>query len=333
MQEETFDEVTVVCVTYQSQMLAESLAEHLQPFSRIIVVDNGSTDGTVATLKRLIPRAYILQRHRNGGFGTANNEAMARVRTPLALLLNPDCTISPESLHVLMKCMEQYPSAGLVAPQGWRDDRRPQKSFRTAFYERQVRQPYHPPDATCSAQWLNGCCLLVRTSAFEDVGGFDERFFLYYEDDDLCLRMQRAGYECLIEPAASALHGGGASSTPSIAISLLKAFHYARSRHLAICRYQGRGAGYWYLARTLLAAVPLSLIFGLTLQRRRLMRWLAWGLAAACGLLAQPPKKINGKDNLRFSHHVAKQSDKPIKHRVVTQSTERPLREDQPAEQ
>ncbi|OZB60107.1 MAG: hypothetical protein B7X33_01975 [Lysobacterales bacterium 13-68-4] len=331
MHERTFDDVTVVCVTYQSRALAESLADRLRHFPQVIFIDNGSTDGTASALRRLVPHARILQREDNGGFGRANNEAMAQVLTPFALLLNPDCSLPRESLETLLGCLDRYPSAGAVAPQGRRADGRLQKSFRPAFYEKLPRQAYRSPDGTCSAQWLNGCCLLLRTDAFHRIGGFDEQFFLYYEDDDLCLRLRRDGYECLIEPAASVLHAGGASSSPSASLSLRKAFHYARSRHLAICKYQGRSAGYRYLARTLLAAAPLSLAYALTLQRRHAMKWAAWGVAAFRGLFASPPARITVKETSRRAHSVAKQPIDPLRRGRVRRSS-LPLSEDRPAE-
>lgn len=332
MLERTYENVTVVCVTYQSRELAESLAERLQPFSQVIVIDNGSTDGTAAALRQLLPRARVLQREANGGFGKANNEAMAQVHTPFALLLNPDCSLPADSMDVLMACMDRYPSAGAIAPQSWRASGSPQKSFRPAFYEKLPRRAYLPPDGTCSAQWLNGCCLLVRTGAFHQIGGFDERFFLYYEDDDLCLRLRRAGYECLIEPAARAVHAGGASSSPSASLSLFKAFHYARSRHLAICRYRGRGAGYRYLAKTLLAAAPLCLGYAAVLQRRHAMKWLAWGAAAARGLLEPPPAKLAEQEASRRAHTLAKRPTDPLRRGWAPRQA-LPLNEDQPAEQ
>ncbi|MBD8695844.1 hypothetical protein [Stenotrophomonas sp. CFBP 13718] len=73
--------------------------------------------------------------------------------------------------------------------------------------------------------------------AFAAIGGFDPAFFLYYEDDDLCLRMQEAGWRCVLQPAARALHPGGASSAPSVRTTFIKQFHYARSRQIALQRY------------------------------------------------------------------------------------------------
>ncbi|MFC5582004.1 glycosyltransferase family 2 protein [Rhodanobacter terrae] len=287
----SIEQVTIICVTYKSRALIESLADTLRPFPHVLIIDNGSDDGTVSAVRRLLPRARIIERPDNGGFGKANNEAMAEVRTPLSLLLNPDCDIKPDGLLTLMDTLRRYPSAGMVAPQSWRENRKPQKCFRRAFYDLSARMPYRVADATCSADWLNGCCLLLRTEAFRHIGGFDECFFLFYEDDDLCLRMRRAGFECLFEPAANAWHVGGASSAPSVRISFMKAFHYARSRHLAIRRYQGDGAGWRYLLKLMLAALPLALIYGLALRRRHFIKWTAWGASAVSSALARLPRQ------------------------------------------
>ncbi|MEO8999650.1 MAG: glycosyltransferase family 2 protein [Rhodanobacter sp.] len=287
----SIEQVTVICVTYKSRTLIESLADTLRPFLHVLIIDNGSNDGTASAMRRLLPHARIIERSDNGGFGKANNEAMAEVRTPFALLLNPDCDIKPDGLLTLIDTLQRYPSAGIVAPQSWRENQKPQKSFRRAFYDLSRHKPYQLADATCSTQWLNGCCLLLRMEAFRHIGGFDERFFLYYEDDDLCLRMRKAGLECLLEPAANAWHVGGASSAPSVRVSFVKAFHYARSRHLAIRKYQGNGAGWRYLLKLMLVALPLVLIYALLLQRRHFIKWAAWGASAVSSALAQFPAR------------------------------------------
>jgi GT2 family glycosyltransferase len=280
MHSNPFEQVTIVCVTYQSQALVESLAATLRPFPHVLVIDNGSDDGTALAVRTWLPHASIIERSDNGGFGKANNEAMATVQTPFALLLNPDSDIKPDGLLALMATLHRYPSAGMVAPQSWRDNQTPQKCFRPAFYEPPLKDPYRVADGTCCAQWLNGCCLLLRTLSFRHIGGFDESFFLFYEDDDLCLRMQKAGFECLFEPAVNAWHIGGGSSAPSLKVSFMKPFHYVRSRHLAIRKYRGNGAGRLYLAKIMLAAVPAALIYALLLRRKYFIKWVAWGSSA-----------------------------------------------------
>lgn len=282
---DSFEQVTIICVTYQSHALVESLAATLRPFPHVLVIDNGSKDGSASAVRKLLPHARIIERKDNGGFGKANNEAIAQVQTPLALLLNPDCHIKPDGLLALIDALRRYPSAGMVAPQSWRNDHKPQKSFRPAFYEPSLKNPYQVADSTCCAQWLHGCCLLLRTDVFRHIGGFDESFFLFYEDDDLCLRTQKAGFECLLEPTANAWHSGGTSSAPGTRVSFIRSFHYARSRHLAIRKYLGNGAGWRYLIKIMLAAVPLALVYALLLQRRHFIKWVAWGFSATASAL------------------------------------------------
>lgn len=288
MQESTFDNVTIVCVTYQSRAVMASLARTVRAFPRVLVIDNASTDGTLIEAGQRIPHAQLVQRKENAGFGKACNEAVARVTTPLTLLLNPDCEISPETLRMLVATLDRYSSAAVVSPQSWRPGNKPQKCFRAPFYEKAGKKPYRLADATCSTHWLNGCCLLLRTEAFRQIGGFDEQFFLFYEDDDLCLRLRSAGFECLLEPAAHVRHAGGASSAPSARTSFTRSFHYARSRHLAIRKYLGESAGRTYLIKLMLAAVPLAVIYALLLRRRHVIKWVAWGFAAANSALKPP---------------------------------------------
>ncbi|MEO7068547.1 MAG: glycosyltransferase family 2 protein [Rhodanobacter sp.] len=275
------EQVTVVCVTYHSRSVIAPLAAALKAFPNVVVIDNGSRDGTANMVRHQIPQARLIERNSNIGFGAANNEAMAQVHTPFALLLNPDSSIELEDLLVLLDTMARYPNAAAVAPQSWQGGNIAQRCFRQAFYKvPRHKGPYQIAAATCCVEWLHGCCLLLRTDSFKHIGGFDESFFLYYEDDDLCLRLRQAGFTCLFEPAAMAKHLGGASSPKCFRMTFAKAFHYARSRHLAINKYMGSRAGKIYLAKTMLAAVPATLIYGILWRQKYTIRWAAWGCAA-----------------------------------------------------
>jgi N-acetylglucosaminyl-diphospho-decaprenol L-rhamnosyltransferase len=273
-------EVTVVSVTYESAALVDALCATLQRFAHVIIVDNASRDGTANTLAVRLPQAKIVRNTVNAGFGRANNQGLTMVDTRYALLLNPDCDIQPASLERLVECAERYPMAAIVAPQGWRSAEILQPSYRQAFFEHRAKTAYRVPDATCSAKWLHGCCWLVRVEEFKRIGGFDERFFLYFEDDDACLRALRAGYDCLLEPQANVLHTGGASSAPSPRGDLFKQFHYFRSRHLIIGKYLGKSAARRYLFKTVVVA-PLAVpLYALLLRRKYALKWLAWGCSS-----------------------------------------------------
>ena len=274
------DLVTVVSVTFESSALADTLAATLHHFRHVVVVDNASLDASADTLAARLPHAQIVRNAINKGFGAANNQGVALVTTPYALLLNPDCEIVPEAIACLLATAQRYPQAAIIAPQGWRSKESVQPSYRQAFYEHRPKRPYYIPDGTCSAKWLHGCCLLVRVDAFREFGGFDERFFLYYEDDDLCLSALQAGYDCLLEPQAQVLHVGGASSTPSWRTDFFKQFHFFRSRHLIIGKYLGKAAAWRYSAKTVLAAPLAVLLYTLLLRRKHALKWLAWGCSS-----------------------------------------------------
>jgi len=276
----TDDMVTAVSVTFESIALADSLAATLQRFRHVVVVDNASRDGTADALAKQLPNAEIVRNPTNRGFGSANNQGVALVDTPYALLLNPDCDIQPEALASLLATAQRYPRAAIIAPQGWRSKEEVQPSYRQAFYEHRPKLPYRIPDGTCSAKWLHGCCLLVRVDAFLKFGGFDERFFLYYEDDDLCLRALQAGYDCLLEPHAQVLHLGGASSSPSWRTDFFKQFHFFRSRHLIIGKYLGKAAAWRYSTKTALAAPLAVVLYAILLRPKHALKWLAWGCSS-----------------------------------------------------
>lgn len=275
-----FDDVTVITVTYKSVGIAPALAKTLERYANVIVIDNASGDATAATLARLLPHARVVANADNVGFGPANNQAVALAATPYVLLLNPDCDISVEALTALRASAERYPNAAIIAPQGWHGPEHPQPSYRHAFYERRPRQPYRIPDGTCSAKWLHGCCLFIRSEAFRRFGGFDERFFLFYEDDDLCLRALQAGYDCLLEPAAQVWHAGGGSSTPSLRIGFRKHFFLVRSRHLIIGKYLGARAARLYRLKIALTAPFATLFYTVFLQPKHALKWFAWGCSA-----------------------------------------------------
>jgi GT2 family glycosyltransferase len=279
-----FDTVTVISVTYESAAIADALVNTLNRFRNVIVIDNASQDDTAKILSARLTHAQVIRNTGNVGFGPANNQALALVGTSYALLLNPDCDIDIVALEHLVQTAESYPSAAIVTPQSWQRNGMPQPSYRHAFFEKRAAQAYRIPDGVCSAKWLHGCCMLVRVDALRRFGGFDERFFLYYEDDDLCLRALQAGYDCLLAPQAQVFHAGGASSTPSWRTDFRKNFFFFRSRHLILRKYVGRSAARRYRAKTALAAPLATLLYAILFQRRHALKWLAWGCSAWNGV-------------------------------------------------
>ncbi len=113
----TINDATVIIVTFNSAHCLPELGHHLAACPHIILVDNGSDDGCVNAVGQHLPNAQIIALPNNLGFGAANNRALARVTTPFALLLNPDCELSTEQLTQLLAAADQFPEAAMLAPQ------------------------------------------------------------------------------------------------------------------------------------------------------------------------------------------------------------------------
>ena len=165
----------------------------------------------------------------NVGFGRACNQGARETRAPFVLFLNPDATLGPGALEALVRLLETRPRVGIVGPRTrsangdiqvstgadlslvseWRQRRLVLGVFRRdarALAEADARHAVeHEPG------WVSGACLLARREAFDAVSGFDERFFLYEEDADLCRRVRAAGWQVVFTPEAEATHAKGRS--------------------------------------------------------------------------------------------------------------------------
>ena len=215
-----------------------------------IVVDNGSDDGagTIVTTRGGI---RLLVNDRNRGFAAAANQGTRAARAPFFLFLNPDARLAPATLPLLVTALEERKHAGLASPRLLFPDGRPQPSawleptLATLAFEalllrnlspRSRFDHLTPPEegGPIEVPVIAGTCLLARRSSFDQLGGFDESFFLYYEDFDLCLRARGVGWLSLLVPAATAVHERGGSAFQDRA-DFWRRFH--EGRDLLICKH------------------------------------------------------------------------------------------------
>jgi len=219
--------VTVVTVTWQSATAIGGFLAACPDGMPVIVVDNGSSDGTAEVAKAARPGVTVIGNGANLGFGAAANRGLEAARTEFALLANPDARLSAEAVAALVAAADTYPAHTLVAPLLLDEAGRPVRSWNAAQHRRRrlVRdrrgEPW--PEGPVCVEFASGACLLFRSA---DALRFDDGFFLFYEDDDLCLRAGGA----LLEPAARVAHAGGRSSAPSLGVAWRKARCMAWSR-------------------------------------------------------------------------------------------------------
>jgi GT2 family glycosyltransferase len=224
--------VDVVVVSYNS---AETLGDCLAPFVpdedfHPVVVDNASADRSVEVASGL--GVQVLALTTNYGFAHGCNRGWESGSAPYVLFLNPDARITPESVRRLVDVLEANEATGLVAPRISAPDGALELSIRRfprfrSTFSRALFLHRVAPHASWSDEdvwdpaeykrphrvdWVSGACMLVRRTALEQLAGWDESYFHYGEDVDLCRRLWVAGYQVVFEPAATAVHIGGVSS-------------------------------------------------------------------------------------------------------------------------
>jgi len=245
-------DVTAILVNYNAgNELAVALRSIQSDCAEVeweaVVVDNASSDNSAAIVETF-PRATLIRNPANVGFGRAVNQAAAVARAPRLLLVNPDCRLVSGAISTLRSVLDAEPSCAVVGPRIFDPEGTVQGSARgdpdmlTGLFGRtgalRVLLPFLPvarrnvvvEDAVRTGassvvvDWLSGACMLIRRDAFTAAGGFDERFFLYWEDADLCRRLRNRGFQVRYVPGASAVHQVGRSSQTARRSSI-RAFH------------------------------------------------------------------------------------------------------------
>ena len=226
--------LSIVIVSYNTrEALAVCLRSlHAAPpdlTHAIVVVDNGSSDGSVRAVRTAWPGVQVIEMGRNAGFAAATNAGILATRSDLVLLLNSDTIVPAGSLDRLAGALDDDPAAAAAGPRliagdgavelsfgrmlsPWNETRQKLVALGVAlgvaplsrWFERRTTTPHHP-------DWVSGACLLVRRDAGDAAGWLDERFFLYGEDVDFCAALRAAGHRILFTPAAEIIHARGRS--------------------------------------------------------------------------------------------------------------------------
>ncbi len=245
--------VDAVIVAYNSRDVLRTSVQPLAglPWVNVTVVDNASPDDSAAAVADLPIR--IIRAPRNGGFAYGCNVGLAAGAAEFVLLLNPDARIGSESLKSLVRALQADPALGGVGPRTYGAGGRllcTQRRFPSlrSTYSQALGLHHLAPDASWAGEvitdptvyrrsatpdWVSGGCVLLRRTALEDAGGFDEGFFLYSEETDLFRRLRGRGWQAGYEPRATAYHlcNGSAPRDTTARILAQSRVRYQRKHH------------------------------------------------------------------------------------------------------
>lgn len=253
--------VSIIFVNWNTRdLLLDALGSFL-PLSdfaaEVIVVDNASQDGSADAVEERFPEVRLIRSTENLGFAGGNNLGFRVARAPLVLLLNTDVLVVGDAIPTLVEYAEAHPEVGIAGPRVLNRDRTLQRSYfrypsalnhflgatylyklfpRSSFFNRQFYAGLDP-DQPSSVEVVSGCAFLVRREVLERIGGFDEGYFMYCEEADLCFRAKETGWDIHFAPGSgSVVHFGGESSRLASRRMFLE---YRRSQLLFFRKHHG----------------------------------------------------------------------------------------------
>ncbi len=252
------DELAVVTVTYSPGKTLDAFLDSLSAATdrpvQVVLADNGSVDGAPERAAEHRDDVTLLRIGENVGYGAGANRGVAELGPEVGwvVVANPDLEWGPGSLDALLAGAARHPRAGALGPLIREPSGEVYPSARALpslgagaghaalgavwpdnpFTRAYRRSGSDPTERT--AGWLSGSCLLLRRAAFDSVGGFDSRYFMYFEDVDLGERIGKAGWQNVYVPSAEVMHLGGVSTgKPEVSARMLAEHHRSAYRYLA----------------------------------------------------------------------------------------------------
>jgi hypothetical protein len=253
-------EVSIIIVSYNAR---EYLKQCLDSVNRgldnlkaeIWVVDNASIDGSAEMIKENFPQVKLIANKENIGFARANNIALKKCAAPYILLLNNDTIITSGAIKKMVDIMKEYKKIGALGPrlifenglvqisfgpmlslwnEAWQkflqSRSRKKKGFIKSYIEKRSKKSCHP-------HWVSAACIMLRKEAIDQAGFFDENFFMYSEDVDLCHRLSQKGWKIFYTPDVEIMHLEGKSASTNIGRVQIE---YRRSQLYFYRKYYGK---------------------------------------------------------------------------------------------
>ena len=276
----SLEKITVILVTFNSKHCIQELSPVLKNIPNLIIVDNASSDQTLALVENDIPQAIRLANPKNLGFGAANNQALKLVKTPYVFLLNPDCAISIEILESLYNWAEIYSDAAILVPQLLKSNGEKDISYRwpRSYWDSKGIAAEGP----CCVGFASGAALFLNLKNSKNLY-FDESYFLYFEDDDICQRVFEEKTQIIVIPEIQLIHqlGGSVRYKKPLIAHYYGGFYMAQSNIIYFAKYHGSQAAHTLRLKFFISSLLKIIISLVTLRINKMMRYVG-RLFASC---------------------------------------------------
>lgn len=256
-------DLSIIIVSWNVEKLLRDCLEsifskHMSLDIQVIVVDSASSDGTVDMVRTHFPQVALFAMDENIGYTRGNNVGLENASGRHILLLNPDTVVIDDALEAMIDYLDTHPDVGIVGPRTLNADNSVQSTRRrfptrmTALFESTWLQPYAPKkllrdyyldevadDQTSEVDWVQGSALMARREVYEQIGGLDTGYVMYFEETDWCKRAKAAGWKVVYLGSASIYHLSGASAEQA---GSHKHIHFQQSK----LRYAYKHLGKWF---------------------------------------------------------------------------------------
>lgn len=277
-------DLTIVIVSWNTKehlrrCLNSIYRPNVETTFEVIVVDNASSDGSADMAELEFPQTNVIRNSKNLGFARAANQAIILGRGNLFMLVNPDAALADKAIDRIITFARDHPDVGIIGCKVFNEDGTLQHScrrfptpgvgfFRNTFlgrlfprnrYTRTYLMTDWDHNNLREVDWVSGACMVIRRETLSEIGMFDERYFMYCEDLDLCFRAHNAGWKVFYYPRAAATHRKGASSDQA-QVRCVVTFH--KSLYKFFCKYfsKARLFPYRWLVGILLTIRTLAVI-------------------------------------------------------------------------
>uniref|UniRef100_UPI003F843842 glycosyltransferase family 2 protein n=1 Tax=Candidatus Pelagibacter sp. TaxID=2024849 RepID=UPI003F843842 len=215
-----YEDITLIMVTYRSEELIKKNLDILKNF-KLIIVDN-SNSNKLKTIVENFKNIKVIISEKNLGYGKAANLGISYAKTPLILTINPDLLITEDGVKKLTEVyLENIDNVGILSPSLYDNNFKRRTNGDIGFInqlkgKKVSNKTNNYPEGNTCCEFLIGCCYLINRNLFLDIGGFDENFFMYYEDNDLCDRIKKKGKYNMEVPSVKFIHLENSSTKKNI---------------------------------------------------------------------------------------------------------------------